>query len=203
MRRLPSFLRDQSGVSAVEVAILAPVLFAAVLSTFDLGLYFWRWNQAVQAARLGARIAAISDPVSSDLATATGVGGAVQPGDTVGAYERVCSAGSKTCTGGGVFNEAAMNRIFYGASSTSCTDPRSRDTAGMCDVLSTLDLADVTVTYSSSGIETAGMAGSLRPLVTVRISGAGPRLVLFDKILPANLPVTEMTMLAEDLRSTA
>jgi hypothetical protein len=121
----------------------------------------------------------------------------------VGAYERVCSAGSRTCTAGGVFNQAAMDRIFYGASGTGCGDATSRDAAGMCDVLPTLDLADVSISYSASGIETAGVAGSLRPLVTVRISGAGPRLVLFDKILPANLPVTEMTMLAEDLRSTA
>ena len=203
MRRFVPFLRHQGGMSAVEVAILAPVLFTAVLSTFDLGLYFWRWNQAVQAARLGVRVAAVSDPVASDLSTATGVSGTVQPGDTVGAYERVCSAGARTCTSGGVFSEQAMNRIFYGASGTGCGDAGSREAAGMCDVLPTLELADITISYSASGIETAGVAGSLRPLVTVRISGAGPRLVLFDKILPANLPVTEMTMLAEDLRSTA
>ena len=202
MRRFSSFFRHQGGMSAVELAILAPVLFTAVLSTFDLGLYFWRWNQAVQAARLGARVAAVSNPVSSDLSTATGVAGAVQPGDTVGAYQRVCSGGTKTCTSG-VFNEAALNRIFYGPSGAGCGDATSREAAGMCDVLSTLELSDVSITYSASGIETAGVAGSLRPLVTVRISGAGPRLVLFDKILPANLPVTEMTMLAEDLRSTA
>ena len=203
MRRLTPFLRHQGGMTAVEVAVLAPLLFTAVLSTFDLGLYFWRWNQAVQAARLGARVAAVSNPVSSDLSVVTGISSTVKPGDIVGAYERVCSVGSRTCTSGGTFSDAAMERIFYGQSGTGCGDARSRDAAGMCDVLPTLDLADVSISYSASGIETAGVAGSLRPLVTVRISGAGPRLVLFDKLLPTNLPVTEITMLAEDLRSTA
>ena len=203
MRRLSLFPRDESGISTVEVAMLAPILFGAVLASFDAGLYVWRWSQAVQAARTGARLAAVSDPVASDLATMTGLETGVQPGQPAGAYQRVCSPATGACAGGAAYSAPARNRIFYGPASATCGAAPSRDRAGMCDVLPLLQPGNVTVTYRSSGVDTAGVAGALRPVITVQIAGAGPRLVLFDKILPATLPVVEVTMLAEDLRSTA
>lgn len=200
MSRLASFLPDQRGATAVEIGVLAPLLFVTVLSTFDLGLYFWRWNEAIQASRIGARIATVSDPVSSDLKTMTGMETGAEMGEPAGAYERVCTAGA--CSGGS-YDAAAMNTLFYGVQGSSCTPGSPKPEKGMCDVLPVLQSSNVTVIYRSSGVDTAGAAGSLRPLVTVRIRGANPRLVLFGKLLPASLPATETTMLAEDLRSTA
>ena len=69
MMRAPSFWRDQRGVTAIEWAILAPLLFVTVLGGFDAGLYMWRWNEAVQAARIGVRIAAVSDRRIEDVLT--------------------------------------------------------------------------------------------------------------------------------------
>ncbi len=203
MLRLSRFLRDDRGVTAVETAVLAPLLFTTVLSLFDVGLYVWRWNEAVQAARIGVRIAIVSDPVSSDLSTMTGLEvSGVEPGEPAGAYERVCSASAATCVGG-VYSPAAMNRLFYGVQGSDCVAGSPRAQRGMCDVLTGLNLSNITVSYRHSGVDTAGTAGSLRPLVSVRISGARANLVLFGRLLPATLPTTEMTMLAEDLRSTA
>ena len=201
MSRLSTFLRDARGLTALETAVLAPVLFTAVLSSFDAGLYVWRWNQAVEAARIGVRLAAVSDPVSSELDDMTGLETGVEAGQPVGAYERVCSGETATCSGG-TYDAAAMARIFYGASGQTCAEGTRRSERGMCDALPILNPSAVTVTYRASGVDTAGVPGALRPLVTVRISGAVPRMVLFDKILPATLPATEMTMLAEDLRSS-
>jgi hypothetical protein len=202
VQRASSFSRDQRGATAVEIAVLAPLLFGAVLSTFDIGLYFWRWNEAIQASRIGARIAIVSDPVASDLKTMTGLEtSGVDPGEPAGPYERVCTGGA-TCSGG-VYDAAAMNRIFFGVQGADCVPGSPRSERGMCDVLPMLQTANVTVTYRSSGVDTAGAAGALRPLVTVRITGANPRLVLFGRLFPATLPATETTMLAEDLRSTA
>jgi Flp pilus assembly protein TadG len=201
MTRPPSFWRDQRGVTAIEWAILAPLLFVTVLGGFDAGLYMWRWNEAVQAARIGVRIAAVSDPVSADLKTMTGLETSVQSGQPAGTYERVCTGGS--CTGGGTYDAAAMSNIFYGPQGTDCVSGSSRLTTGMCDVFTPLETGNVTVIYRNSGVDTAGVPGALRPLVTVRISDARPKLVMFGRFLPTTLPVTEMTMLAEDLRSTA
>jgi Flp pilus assembly protein TadG len=197
-----AFRRDERGITSVEIAVLAPILFGAVLASFDAGLYVWRWSQAVQAARMGARLAAVSNPVSSDLGTMTGTETGAQVGEAAGAYERVCTPSNASCSNG-AYSAAAWNRIYYGPNSATCGQAPSRDSAGMCDVLPLLRPQNITITYRNSGVDVVGVAGSLRPMITVQIAGAGPRLVLFDKILPATLPVVEVTMLAEDLRSTA
>ena len=199
-----SFRKDRSGAAAAEIALLAPIFAISLVTIFDMGLYFWRWNQAVEAARVGARLAVVSDPVASDLTTMTGLETGVAAGEPVGAYERVCAAG--TCTNG-TYSTAAMNRIFYGPGATqTCDDTTRTENAGMCDVLPVLALGNVTISYRSSGVDVAGVAGSLKPLVSVRISGADPKLFFVDHFVPgrfASLPDAEVTVLAEDLRTSA
>ena len=200
---LSRFRRESAGATAVETALLAPVFFVAVLSIFDFGLYFWRWNQAVEAARIGVRLAVVSDPVSSDLPAMTGLETGALAGQPVGEYERVCTPSS--CTGGGTYSAAAMSRIYYGRGTAECAGGVSVTQAGMCDVLRSLTLEDVSVSYRASGVDVAGTAGALKPLVTVRISGAEPGLVFIDTLFPAfaTLPDAEVTALAEDLRTAA
>ena len=197
------FRRNTAGAAAVETALLAPVFFVAVMSIFDLGLYFWRWNQAVEAARVGVRLAVVSDPVSSDLPAMTGLETGALAGQPVGEYERVCTPSA--CTGGGTYSAAAMSRIYYGRGTVACAHGVATEQAGMCDVLPSLTPANVSVSYRASGVDVAGTAGALKPLVTVRIAGAAPRLVILHTVFPAfaTLPVAEVTALAEDLRTTA
>ncbi|HEX8570066.1 MAG TPA: TadE/TadG family type IV pilus assembly protein [Caulobacteraceae bacterium] len=203
MTRRSSFLTDRTGAAATEIALLAPVFFVGLFAMFDLGLYFWRWNQAVEAARVGARLAVISDPVASDLSSMTGLETGVQPGQPVGAYERVCAPSA--CTNG-VYSAAAMNRIFYGPGAQGCSNTARTENSGMCDVLPILQPSNVTVTYRSSGVDTAGVVGALKPLVSVRVSGARPNLFFIDHFVPGRfttLPDAEVTVLAEDLRTSA
>jgi Flp pilus assembly protein TadG len=202
-RVLNGWRRDRRGAAAVETAIVAPFLFTAVIGMFDLGVYLFRWNQAVEAARLGARIAAVSDPVSTELATMTGLETGVQAGDPAGAYERLCAAGAQTCSGG-TYGPAAFSRIFYGAGSSACGDGGGRERIGMCDAFTQLNPAEVTVRYQNSGVDSAGVEGALRPLITVRISGAPSGTALLGQLYPplAVLPSTAATVVAEDLRSS-
>ena len=197
------FRKHDGGAAAVELALLAPVFLIALLAIFDLGLYFWRWNQAVESARIGARLAVVSDPVASDLSGMTGLETGVQPGQPVGAYERVCAG--TACTNG-VYSATAMNRIYYGPGAQACDDTVRTESAGMCDVLPTLARSNVTVSYRASGVDSAGVVGALKPLVSVRISGADPGLFFIDYFVPAGftaLPDAEVTVLAEDLRTAA
>jgi Flp pilus assembly protein TadG len=200
---MPRFRRDSAGAAAVEIALLAPVFFSALFALVDFGLYFWRWNQAVEAARIGVRLAVVSDPVSSDLSTMTGLETGALAGQPVGEYVRVCAPSS--CTGGGVYSAAAMARIFYGRGGAECSSGVSTAQAGMCDVLRSLALANVSVSYRASGVDVAGTAGALKPLVTVRITGAESKLAFVDALIPAfaTLPDAEVTALAEDLRTAA
>ena len=204
MSRTRRFLRETGGATAVEMSILAPLFLIGVLMIFDLGLYFWRWNQVVEAARVGARVAAVSDPVASDLTAMTGLETGVQAGQPVGAYERVCSGSS--CTNGS-YSATAMARIYYGPGAQQTCAPGTKTLqAGMCDVFPTLQQSNVAVSYRSSGVDTAGMAGALKPLVSVRISGAASRVFIIDRLIPGALrvlPAAEVTVLAEDLRTAA
>ena len=203
MTRGRTFGRDEGGASAIELALLAPVFLVALLAIFDLGLYVWRWNQTVEAARVGARLAVVSDPVASDLKAMTGLETGVEPGQPVGAYERVCTG--IACTNG-VYSASAMDRLFYGPGAQGCDDTVRTENAGMCDVLPTLARSNVTVSYRSSGVDAAGVVGALKPLVSVKISGAEPNLFFIDYFVPSGfttLPDAEVTVLAEDLRTAA
>ena len=204
MTRPSTFVKHRGGAAAVEMALLAPVFVVGLLSIFDLGLYFWRWNLAVEAARVGARRAVTSDPVSADLATMTGLETGVSAGQPVGEYERVCTP--ESCTNGGVYSTAAMWRIYYGPGTAVCQDGVRTQQAGMCDVLRVLKPQNVTVSYRASGVDAAGVVGALKPLVSVRVSGAAPNLVFIDRVIPGAftaLPTAEVTLLAEDLRTSA
>ncbi len=204
MKRMLAALRDRRGATAIETAIVAPFLFTGIIGVFDLGVYLFRWNQAVEAARVGARIAAVSDPVSSDLSSMTGLETGVQSGEPAGDYERLCTGSGQSCTGG-IYSVAAFARIFYGPNSSACGDAAGPERVGMCDAFSVLERSHVTIRYQESGADTAGVAGALRPLISVRVAGAPSGSAMLGRLVPgafATLPPVETTVLAEDLRSS-
>jgi hypothetical protein len=53
--------QQQVGVAAVEFAIVASLLFTVLLGVMEMGRLLWTWNAAVEATRLGARLAAVCD----------------------------------------------------------------------------------------------------------------------------------------------
>lgn len=203
-RALRNLLQRDDGATSVEVALLVPLVFLSLLSGVDLGLYVWRWNQSVQAVRVIARQATISDPVSSDLLTMTGLETGAAAGAPLAAYERRCALGSATCTGGD-FDQAAADRLFYGPVGKVCGDATSKADAGLCDLAPRLRPENVWVTYRASGVDSAGVAGAARPLVTVETRNARSDVVMLNHMVPnvfLNLPAAEVTLLAEDLRSS-
>lgn len=204
-RDLRIFVQHQDGATTVELALLAPLLFVSLLGSFDLGLYVWRWNQAAHAVRVITRQATVSDPVSSDLTAMTGLETGAAPGDPAADYERRCALASATCSNG-LFDAAAADRLFYGPQGRVCGDATSRIDSGLCDLAPRLRPQDVWITYRASGVDSAGVAGALRPLITVEVRGALSDTVILDQIVPIafrTLPATEVTLLAEDLRSSS
>jgi Flp pilus assembly protein TadG len=57
---------DERGAAAVEFAIVATLFFVLVFGIIDFGFAFHSWNNAVNAAREGARKAAV-DPNPTDI----------------------------------------------------------------------------------------------------------------------------------------
>lgn len=65
-QRLRRRTRSQRGAAAVEFAIVVPLLFLLIFGIIDFGFGFHAWDAAENAAREGARVAAV-DPSTSDI----------------------------------------------------------------------------------------------------------------------------------------
>ncbi|MFN8232115.1 MAG: TadE family protein [Actinomycetota bacterium] len=62
--------RRQEGAAAVEFAIVASLLFMLIFGIIDFGFAFHAWNNTANAAREGARRAAV-DPNTADIVART------------------------------------------------------------------------------------------------------------------------------------
>ncbi len=59
--------RRARGVAAVEFALAAPIFFALMFGVIEVGRMLWVWNAAVEATRLGARMAVVCDKDDADI----------------------------------------------------------------------------------------------------------------------------------------
>jgi hypothetical protein len=60
--------RRSTGQSLVEMALIAPILFALLFAIVDLGYYIWGYSTLFSAARAGAEAASQLPPYQSRLA---------------------------------------------------------------------------------------------------------------------------------------
>ncbi len=60
--------RRSTGQSLVEMALIAPILFALLFAIIDLGYYIWGYSTLFSAARAGAEVASQLPPYPSRLA---------------------------------------------------------------------------------------------------------------------------------------
>src|SRR5262249_26030079 len=144
---------DRAGAVLVEVTVVMALMFVFILGSVDFLFAFYQWNAAAKAVQIGARIAAVSDPVAiglNGLSTAV-VNSFVPPGAVMPISRARCEGRSETCScvgacpGVGAYNPTAMNTIVFGRGSSSCADATSFYRAGMCDVFSRVKPANVVV----------------------------------------------------------
>ncbi len=183
-----------------EFGLIASVVILVLLGTLDFGVAFWQWNQATKALQLGARLAATSDPVSSDLKTWDGTSGSVAPGDPMPYFERRCSGATATCANG-TFDATALNTIVYGRGQTSCPATPT-GLPGMCSVFPRVKPQNVAIDYVQTGMGFAGRPGGPVPTITLRLVGMTYDFLVLNRLLHlprlsmANLSVTTT---AEDM----
>jgi Flp pilus assembly pilin Flp len=182
--------RDPSGAVAVEFGLVGSIFIVMLLGIMEFGSAFWQWNQATKALQLGVRLAAVSDPVSSDLKTMTGVSSTVEEGDPMPYFQRICSGGQ--CSGG-TYSSDAMNTIVYGRGNTACPTTRQRYPA-MCQIFPRIRPENVVIEYKQTGLGFAGRPGGPIPSITIRLTGIEFEFVVLDKML--GLPKIAMSGLA-------
>jgi Flp pilus assembly pilin Flp len=187
-----SLWRESSGAVAVEFGLVGSMFIVMLLGIMEFGTAFWQWNQATKALQLGVRLAAVSDPVSSDLKTMTGVSGSVEEGDPMPYFQRVCSGASQTCSGG-TYDAGAMRTLVFGRGNATCPTTQQRYPA-MCQLFPRIRPENLTVEYTQTGLGFAGRPGGPIPSITIRVTGIDFEFVALDKML--GLPKIPMAGLA-------
>jgi hypothetical protein len=216
MMRVRTFARDQQGAVLVEVTVMMTIMFVFLLGSIEFLFVFYQWNAAAKAVQIGARIAAVSNPVADGLnALSTSVTGSLAvPGDGMPYFQITCDGSEARCTcsnvgacpAGLAYNEAAMRTIVYGRGSTSCSDATSFYDTGMCDVFSRVTPANVVIVYTQTGLGFAGRPGGPAPTITVSLKNLPLQFFFLSGLMGLKnlpMPATTTSITAEDLSSSA
>lgn len=183
MGNRPSFRKSEAGSVYVEFTVLTGLFFTLLFGVVEFSYFMWQWNSATKAVEAGVRLAVVSDPGPSALATTTVPG--TDPGIRISA-----SSYAYTCRGDGQggCNVAAMNRIML----------------RMQRFMPSLKATEVQVRYTANGLAVTGGQGGLVPTVEVRILNKRvPTVMLgFLGIKDLALPTASQSMVGEDLKST-
>jgi hypothetical protein len=210
--------RDEDGGPLVEVAVTLPILILFLFGGIDFMNALYQWNAAAKAVEIGARIAAVSDPVASGLTSIANevvspslASGSPMPDFTIecdGGFA-ACSCVSGACDGMGAYSPDAMGLIVYGrAGNNGCTAPSSQYFAGMCNLHPAIAPQYVTVVYKQTGLGYAGRSLGPVPTITVSLNAPSSKTKLPFKFffLPyaaISIPQVTTTITGEALSASA
>lgn len=203
---------DTDGAAFLEFTVFAMFFFTLLFGIVEFTLAFYQWNAGTKAVQLGARLAAVSDPVASGLESLTGMESGAEPGDPMTDFSAVCQSDSPTgatgdcdpCAGFSCSYDAnsaaAVRRIVFGKGDrTACSgDPP----AGMCNLFSRVTPEKVKITYTYTGLGYAGRPGGPVPTIRVELVDIPFQFIFFDGLFGLNdydIPGLASTMTGEDL----
>lgn len=200
-RRSPvSFWQDQYGVTLTEGLITLPLVLLVFAAFVEFGYAMSQWNQTVKALQFGARLAAVSDPLTSDFADVF-PSDADDPLDNGDATPNDATI-SSTCGPNLANCSEALSRIVMGSDGVCgvAGDPNP----GICDLNWRIQPANLVVTYQRSGLGYWGRPNG--PVLTMRLE---VRDVTFDLPLLGALlgldqievPAHPVTLTTEDLKT--
>ena len=210
------FTRDNNGSVLVEATIMITIMFVFVFGSIDFLFAFYQWNAATKAVQVGARIAAVSDPVAKGLngLSAGVVSASLRPGSALPSFTVTCDGGTAICNcqgackGVGGYNATAMQTIVFGRGSVACGDGTSFYTAGMCDIFDRITLANVRIVYTQpaapAGLGYAGRPAGPVPTIKVSLQNMPFRFFFLGGLLAFRdfqIPEVPTTITGEDLYS--
>ena len=198
---LARLLSSRSGASAVEFALVVPLLLFLLFGVIDGGRWLWEVNRAEKATQMGARFAVVTTPLAPGLVTTDyiGVGGLTQ-GDVIpkSAFGQVVCNSGGCCTGGLTCTNP------YPALGTFDPDVFQRIVDRMALMYPEVEADNVRVTYSGSGLGYAGDPNGMdiSPLVTVELTGVQFRPLFLAALVGFTMPSFSTTLTAEDSSGT-
>ena len=215
---LAELARDEDGGPLVEVAITLPILILFLFGGVDFMNALYQWNAAAKAVQIGARIAAVSDPVASGLNSISDnvLGSGLASGSPMPEFTVECDGGagacacvSGACDGMGSYSVEAMGLLVYGrAGKSACTPPPSQYFAGMCNLYPAIAPRFVTVLYKQTGLGYAGRSLGPVPTITVSLNAPSSKTKLpfkffFLPFAAINVPQVTTTITGEALSASA
>lgn len=209
MTRL-GLLRSTSGAGAAEFAVVLPLFVVLLFGIIDGARFVWEYNKAEKATQVGARVAAVTNVLS------TGLRDEDYAGQTVGGI---------TIVAGGRIPSGALGSVL--CTSTGCTcetapcpsDLGTLDSVTFNDVLvermreihPPIQPENVQVRYTGSGFGFAGSAATggggggsgteqmeISPLITVTLDGLEFRPITALLFASISMPAFASTLTAED-----
>ncbi len=179
------FWRGEDGVSLTEALLVLPIVLLTITAMVELGVAMFQWNQSVKAVQVGARLAAVSSPLVTDVAYArlTDDYGTIPGGDPTPAtiVTEVCGAGASPC------DSAALDRLLTG-SNGDCTTTDPAEIVGMCDVAPFIRRENVRITYTRSGLGYVGRPFGPVTNITVELRDLTFDFFIFDAVIRAVTP---------------
>jgi len=188
--------RSEDGGVLAEFALISPLYILVVLGIMEFMVAFFQWNAAAKAVQLGARLAAVSNPVAAVLPSLAG-----QAGGTMPAYDVTCDGRAQSCSLG-AYDAAAMNNLVFGRGRSSCAGGSLFD-FGMCSFLSQIRPEHVRISYESTGLGFAGRPGGPVPTITIELQNLTfePLLMNVPWVNGIPFPRLTTTVTGEDLSS--
>ncbi|MGG7646073.1 TadE/TadG family type IV pilus assembly protein [Rhodovulum sp. YNF3179] len=212
-------------MALVEGLLVIPLVLLVFAALIEFGFAVFQWNQTVKAMQHGARLAAVSDPLTniSALANSTLDPGEdfPDPTDPANFVAPISCPGDPptdppTCSDGTNVDTDALDWIFYGSDGTCNAAAGGR--LGMCDVNPRLREENVRVTYHRSGLGYVGRPGGATDggavvTITVEAVGVSFDLPIIGGVLAAfggsgegitiEIPANPVTVTSEDLCTSA
>ncbi len=181
------FKKSESGSVSVEMAFICSIMIMLTVGAVEAGYAYSQHSAAQNAARHGARLAALSTPVTLSVVEASG------------GYDVTCTGNTKRCSSGS-YRSDVMERLVHGPDNDLQCGATTRERRGMCDVMNSLTPDDVSVRY----VGTAAEPGQRKtpPLVTVTIAERELKTALLGGVLPGRfrtLPAVSASLMGEDL----
>lgn len=167
MAKLRGLRRDPSGATAVEFALIAPIVFALTFAIIEFGLILFEYHTVGEAARFGTREILIANPLA-DLSNLNN-------------SDSTCTGTSDTqvtCTSG---NSSDANATFAAiVSRMQAKAPKLKGTN------LTITYSDSEVTDPSAGSPTPGL---ITPMISVSVQN-----YQYDYIILGFVPGVPTTM---------
>ena len=172
-----NFWRDTTGVVVFQYAVVLPIFLLVTMGTVDIAYMLFEWDLANKATYVGARTAAVSNPVAQHITDNTSLNYTQVQIDHINQACFNFSTGAPTdwgCPSTGLVTctSSACTPNTYGFDSSAFTNVNG---TGIFDrmkaVFPRLQVENVTVTYQTNGSGFVGRPGGLPMNITVSITG--------------------------------